>query len=433
MNIKKISHLLNLLFSRQYFGFVQGHAWLSDNQLLEISHILDSKENGHIVEEYEHKFSSMIGNGVGTSFASGRMAFYVLMKALGIGQGDEVILPAFTCGVMPNAIGRLGAVPIFADISVETLGSDAASIERKISPRTKLIVAQHSFGIPCCIEEIVALGKKKGIRVIEDSAISLGSSRDGVKVGDCADASIFSTDHTKPINTLVGGLLYTRDRGLANKVQKIMEGVPSLSKDHQRRLYKRFLYERYYFNPQRYGRSILEEKIGYHLLKGLKLRGPFLEADYGKDFSHQDYPYPARMPAFLAQLGIYELERWPQQREQRQQILKEYLILMKESGWGKFVPKAYMDKKNDIIPLRFAFCLPSFDKSKWQDFLAVDHTWFQSPVICSSSPEIWGYQMGTCPKAEEVTKCIMNWPCVVPENSRDKLISRLRSASGVHE
>ena len=193
------------------FGFVTGHSYLTAGQISKIRKTLSSNNSLDVVSSYEHQMTSLIGSGFGISFAAGRMAFYSLLKALNIGIGDEVILPGFTCSVMPNAVWRSGAIPVFADIDKDTFGSDPVEIEKRISSRTKLIVAQHSFGIPCDIPAIVEVGKKHGIFVVEDCAIALDSAINGIKVGNWGDAAIFSTDHSKPLNTLIGGFLYTKD------------------------------------------------------------------------------------------------------------------------------------------------------------------------------------------------------------------------------
>ena len=107
------------------------------------------------------KFSKIIGNGGAVSFGSARMAFYTLMKILNISSNDEVILLGSTCSVMVNAILKVGAKPIFSDIDKYTFGSSANEIRKVMSSRSKIIVAQHTFGIPCDIEEIKKLAREK--------------------------------------------------------------------------------------------------------------------------------------------------------------------------------------------------------------------------------------------------------------------------------
>ena len=121
MNIifKKMSHLLKPILLPFQIGFVQGHYYIKEYQILKIKEVLNSNNNEEIVRDYEKQMALLIGTGYGISFAAGRMAFFSLLKALGIGKGDEVILPGFTCSVMPNAVWRIGATPVFADINSE--------------------------------------------------------------------------------------------------------------------------------------------------------------------------------------------------------------------------------------------------------------------------------------------------------------------------
>ncbi len=263
--LKTLSHLLQLLIRPYHFGFIRGHWYLTTSQIDELSSIVvrQNPEN-RLVENYERSFSKLIGNGFGKSYAAGRMGFYALMKILKIGPGDEVILLAFTCSVMANAVWRVGATPIYADIDPETFGSSAPAIEQKISSRTKLIVVQHSFGIPCKIDEIVNLGQRHGIFVLEDCAITVDSLYKGISVGNWGDAAIFSTDHSKPLNTLIGGFLYTRHLNLFNKIKTFSKDLPHLEFGQQKRLFKQILIEKKYCLPRKYPRM----RIGQHAKSG---------------------------------------------------------------------------------------------------------------------------------------------------------------------
>jgi dTDP-4-amino-4,6-dideoxygalactose transaminase len=426
--INKVSDLGHAL-QPYYFGFVYGHEYLSDDHVSLIKRVLDAQDSSKIIiEEYEHRFSKLIGMGQGISYAAGRMAFYSLLKALNIGVGDEVILPGFTCSVMPNAVWRVGATPVFADIDIDTFGSDAGEIEKRITSRTKLIVAQHSFGIPCNVPDIVTIGKKYGIFVMEDSAIALDSAIDGIKVGNWADAAIFSTDHSKPLNTLIGGFLYTKDKALYKKIKYYSDKLPDLNNVHQQRLFKQFLFERKNYMPKRYPRSIIIN-FAKSLAKKLKLRQKqfvFLEADYTKQSSSgSNYPYPAKLPPFLAQLGLFELDRWKSEKKKRKVLLNGYLKIASQSRLAEYLPKAYTDPKLEIVPLRFVFEHPEAEMlmGKMDRYIDVGWTWFQSPVICCpDGPESLGYVSGSCKTGEMAGRNIINWPCVLPENWDAKIL-----------
>ncbi|MEK0337941.1 MAG: DegT/DnrJ/EryC1/StrS family aminotransferase, partial [Nitrosopumilus sp.] len=181
--IKKLMYMFRRIPKDSYFGFIQGHNYLDDVAVERIQKIV-GKSSLETIEKFETEFAAQIGRSQAVSFAAGRMGFYALMKILGIGKCDEVILLGHTCSVMPNAVWRTDAKPVFADIDPNTFGSSAKEIEKVITFKTKMIVAQHSFGIPCKIEPIVDLARQKGIFLLEDCAITLGSKINGIQVGN---------------------------------------------------------------------------------------------------------------------------------------------------------------------------------------------------------------------------------------------------------
>lgn len=426
--MRRIPELLNRLKLPYHIGFVQGHSHFDSGKVWRIKQTLYSNGSEDILNEYEQRMTSLIGSGFGISFAAGRMAFYSLLKALNIGAGDEVILPGFTCSVMPNAVFRTGATPIFADIDRDTFGSDPIEIEKNMCPKTKLIVAQHSFGIPCNIPDIAKLGYEHGIFVMEDCAITLDSAIDGIKVGNWGDAAMFSTDHSKPLNTLIGGLLYTKDKALYRRIKNYSDKLPDLNNVHQQRLFKQFLFERKNYTPERYTRSIIlnHAKALKKKLSSGKKQFVFLEADYTKEsFSGSNYPYPAKLPAFLAQIGLYELDRWAVEKEKRKALLNGYLEIFRHSRLAEYLPKAYAHAELEIVPLRFVFEYPEAETlmKKMDRYIDVGWTWFQSPVICCpGGPESLGYVPGSCTRGETVGKNIINWPCVLPEKWHHKIL-----------
>ena len=222
-----------------FYGFVQGHDYINKNQIKDMKELI-AKPSNNINTELEQKFASYVGCEKAVSFAAGRMGFYALLKILDIKSGDEIVLTGATCAVMINAVIRIGATPIYADISEETFGTSSDSVKRCLSPRTKVVVAQHSFGIPCDIKEIANITKQKGIFLVEDCALCLGSTLDGKKVGLFGDAALFSFDHTKPINSMIGGMMCTNSELLHSKLKRIQEQSPEISISKRKALFKRF-------------------------------------------------------------------------------------------------------------------------------------------------------------------------------------------------
>lgn len=420
--VERIQHA----FRSPYFGFVQGHVYLGPEEKVQIRKMV-GVEDVELVANFERQFAQLIGSGQAVSYAAARMGFYELMRLQGIGKGDEVILLGATCSVMVNAILRTGAKPVFADIDPDTFGSSSVTIEACITPQTRMIVAQHSFGIPCDIEPIVDLAKAKRIFLLEDCALTLGSKVNNVAVGNFGDAALFSTDHSKPLNTLTGGLIYTQNAELAQRLRLSQALCPNLSVARQKALWRRLLLEARYCVPERYGRMGLIDLFSLIKRKLTKAEGVFLADDFGTTTASA-YPYPARLPAFLAAIGLLEVKRWPMVAEMRKITLKRLLNAVDQSKSAGHLPAAYKNKTLEIIPLRFAWFEPAgiLVRHKFQSLIHVSWTWFMLPIIATKEPlESLGYQPGICPVSERVGINMINIPCVFDEDSMRKLVSAL--------
>jgi dTDP-4-amino-4,6-dideoxygalactose transaminase len=297
-----------------------------------------------------------------------------------------------------------------------------------------MIVAQHSFGIPCDIEPIVTLARSRKIFLLEDCALALGSTIAGVAVGNFGDAAFFSTDHSKPLNTLTGGLVYTRDVHLTRRLLEAQTVAPDLPAPKQQALWRRFLLERRYCRPARHGRMSVIELIEAGKSKLFKRTRPFLSED-SSAAPVSSYPYPARLPGFLAAVGVREIKRWPQVSVDRKELLRKLLELAAKSGMGSHIPKAYFDKRLEIVPLRFAWSQP--DGASVRDslsrFILVSWTWFLQPIIATAEPlESLGYRKGACPISEHVGRGMVNLPCNLSRNDSEKLLGLFGAALSPH-
>ena len=153
-----------------------------------------------------------------------------------IGEGDEVIVPGFTCVVVPYTILHCGARPVYVDIGRDYRMNPEA-LRAALTPRTKTIIAQHTFGLPERMSDIVGLAKARGIRVIEDCAHVLpGSAHDGKPLGTWGDAAYFSFERGKTISSGWGGAAVAQDETLGQRLHQIQQGVPPLSRDDNLRI-----------------------------------------------------------------------------------------------------------------------------------------------------------------------------------------------------
>jgi len=161
-------------------------------------------------------------------FGSARSGLYSILKSLNHSNGSEVLVTGFTCEVVPNAIINAGYLPIYVDINPTTYCMDPKNVEKLITKKTKVIIIQHTFGIPAKINELVSIAKKYDLFVIEDCAVSLGSRYNGKLTGTFGDASIFSFELSKTITSCWGGmlLLNTNDTDTLKSMDDFYDKVP---------------------------------------------------------------------------------------------------------------------------------------------------------------------------------------------------------------
>jgi len=173
------------------------------------------KERGGVykVREFEEAFARYLGASHALGVSSGSTALSVALKAMDVGPGDEVIVPAFTFVATYEAVLEVGAVPVMADID-ETLCLSPASLEEKITPFTKAAIPVHMCGAPARIDRIVEVCKKRGLLVLEDTAQAAGGSFNGKKLGAFGDMGTFSFDYVKTMTTGEGGMIATNDKNL---------------------------------------------------------------------------------------------------------------------------------------------------------------------------------------------------------------------------
>jgi perosamine synthetase len=428
-SLKRIRQVLSLAqqaFQSYYFGFIQGHAHLGPNDLQQISRLVGVRDDAKVAD-FERQFARLVGSGEAVAYAAARMGFYELMRLLGIGKGNEVILLGATCAVMVNAVMRTGATPVFSDIDPDTFGSSCQAITARVTSQTRMIVAQHSFGIPCDIEPIAEFAKTKDIFLLEDCALTLGSKVNGVVVGNFGDAALFSTDHSKPLNAFVGGLVYTRSAEFAKLLRLSQAECPDLSVARQKNLWRRFILEAHYCVPRRYGRMGLIDIFSLIRKRLTQAEGDFLADDFGGTHS-ATYPYPAKLPAFSAAIGLMEIERWEMVSNDRIIILRRLLDALGEFKSSAHLPAAYRNITLRIVPLRLAWSEPGGRniRASIKHFINISWTWFLEPIIGAKEPlRELGYDTGVCPVFERLGPDMVNLPCNIDRQDADKLVALL--------
>lgn len=151
----------------------------------------------------------------------GRVALYAILRAMNIQPGDEVILPAYTCVVVPNAILYLGAVPIYVDIDPHTYNMDIRKLEKAITSRTKVIISQNTFGLTTHLDMLLEIAQKYHLYTIEDCTHGFGGTYRGKINGSSCDAAFFSTQWNKPFSTGLGGFALINNAALIPNIESI--------------------------------------------------------------------------------------------------------------------------------------------------------------------------------------------------------------------
>jgi perosamine synthetase len=176
---------------------------------------------GPRMEEFEKSLAHYVGAAHAVAVNSGTSALHLCIRALGISEGDEVIVPSFAFIAVANVLRYERAVPVFVDIDPQTLNLDPARIEEAITPRTRAIIVVHTFGSPAALDEIQEIAHRHKLIVIEDACEALGAQFDGRNVGSFGDAAVFGFYPNKQITTGEGGMLVTNDSNLAAFARKL--------------------------------------------------------------------------------------------------------------------------------------------------------------------------------------------------------------------
>lgn len=176
---------------------------------------------GKYIDEFESKFANWTGSKYAASVSNGTVALHLALLALDVGPGDEVIVPTFTYVASVNAIKYVSAAPVFVDSLGDTWQLDPADIEKKITSKTKAILAVHLYGQPADMIKINSIARKYNLKVIEDAAEAFGSKIGSSHVGTFGDIATYSFFGNKTITTGEGGMVVTDDEGLNIRIRKL--------------------------------------------------------------------------------------------------------------------------------------------------------------------------------------------------------------------
>jgi perosamine synthetase len=365
---------------------------------------------GDAIVAFERAFAQHIGVRYAYSFCHGRVGLYGLLCALGIGSGDEVLLQVPTHIVVSNAIRYTGARPVYVDCQLDNYNMDLEQAEQRITPRTKAIVLQHTFGIPTDLDAALDLTRRHGITLIEDCVHALGATYDGRQVGSFGRAAFFSSEETKTISTTMGGMVVTDDPELAVRLQEFQQSCAHLSAWQTFRYVLKLVLYHWMTEPHihQYTRAIYE-----FLGKRNPLPQPTTDEEvYGK----RPTVYEQRLSNAQAALGLRQLHCLETNVAHRRATAAAYHEWLSAYGFRVPIPPAKANPAFVRYPVWVQDPALTVRVARRRATLG---TWFSSVLEEADAPTCGDYEMGSCPRAEEVARHLVNLPTNPRVNEQD--------------
>jgi perosamine synthetase len=209
-------------FSRPYFGAAEAEAAAAAVRSGWVT-------GGAKLVEFERRFAAMCGAQHAVGVSSWTTGAALVLRAWGIGAGDEVIVPSLTFIATVNVICHVGATPVFVDIDPATYNMDSGDAARKITSRTRVLMPVDQLGLPCDIDSFNALAQRHGLHVLDDAACAFASENNGRPVGSLAEVTVFSLHARKVITTAEGGMIVTNDGEFAARLRRLRHQGMSMS------------------------------------------------------------------------------------------------------------------------------------------------------------------------------------------------------------
>ena len=340
----------------------------------------------------------------------GRAALYGLLKAMGVGPGDEVVIQGYTCVVVANAVLYLGAAPVYADIDPSTYNLDLASLWGKVSPKTRVIICQNTYGLSSHLEEIEEIAREAqerfGRRVftIEDCTHGFGGSYHGKPNGTFCDASFFSTQWSKPYTTGVGGFCVVHDPEVREKLVSVNRELVSPGFLEKAELRLMYFVRRYVVNDFTYWPMI-------RLYRLLSRKNLVVGSSSGGEVSGVEMPegFFKAQSAVQFRKGLKGLAKLPEVNALRKRNAGVYTAFLREHGKTFVAPELF----DDHIFIKYPLLVRDREKFR-EDAERAKITlgeWFEAPVYPAYAPlEVWKVDGRELPCAMRICGQVVNLP-----------------------
>ncbi len=383
-------------------------------------------KKGKAIRDIEEQFKKYLGVKYAVSFNSGRSSFFAILKALELKKQSSVLLQAFTCSAAINPILWLDLKPIYVDCDTDSFNVDISDLKAKISPETRVLMVQHTFGMPSNMDEIITIVRDPkgtpGLILIEDCAHALGAEFNGQKVGTFGKAAFFSFSRDKVISSVYGGMAVTNDEILGKKLEELQKEFkqPSFFWVFQQLLHPILL--NYIilpvYNFGDLGKLFLVLSQWLHILS---------KAVHWKEKRGQRPGYfPKALPNALAVIALNQFNKLDKFHEHRRKLSRFYYENLKGTEFqvsDNLLSENLSAKKIKHSFLRFTIKHPKaheiiYEAWSKQNILIGD--WYTSVIAPSDTKlEKMHYSLGMCPKAEELAETTLNLPTHINISQKD--------------
>lgn len=340
----------------------------------------------------------------------GRVALYEILRAMGVGEGDEVLVQGYTCVVVANAIMYLKATPIYADIDKKTFNMNLDSLKSRITEKTKVIICQNTYGLSSNLEELEQIAREYGqkyghtIYTIEDCTHGFGGKYHGKSNGVSCDASFFSTQWSKPFTTGVGGFSVIHNADVRAKVKKNQADLvqPGLKEVIELKLM--YFIRQYVINDFTYWPMI-------RLYRWMSRHNLVVGSSSGEEIVGVEMPdgYLKAQSAVQMKKGIKSVKRLDAVNELRRKNAQVYTEFLKKQG------KNYVDESlhADHIFIRYPLLVNDREefRKRAEDAKVILGEWFEAPVYpADASLATWKVDTNVLPVAMDVCEHMVNLP-----------------------
>lgn len=361
---------------------------------------------------YEQAVVGFFGTGSAYAFWKGRVALYAILRALRIGEGDEVILPGYTCVMVAGPVLYVGASPVYVDIDPDSYNTLPSEIERHLSPRTRAIIVQHTYGIPARVTDIVRLAQAHGIPVIEDCCHTFGGRLNGRLLGTFGAAAFFSGQWNKSFSTGLGGLALVQEPHLAEAVGCEQAAYPLPSRKTAMMLAAQILAHELLIRPSTAAKATL-------IFRWLTEKGLVVGSSSKVDFEPTlPRDYALRPSAVQCRVGLGEVKRLAGNVSRRQWAATHYLRELPLLGYRLPVAPEGSEAMLVRFPLRVSNKAEALAQAPGSGVEI--GSWFERALHPEGTDhEAFRYHPGECPNAETAAAQVINLPTHPRVTERD--------------